>query len=370
MRASLVVTATMLATLLAASAVSARAQSLLERSPNLGGTWSGESGTLHFHFMHRFEATDPPARKVLNSPTFLLAATLPHNLLAGARYATNSLVRTGYPNEWEFFGRWHMLTQESGVPLDASIHGGWNQAASSADAELTLARRLGRLRVLGAGRVLSDAYHSGETRFAAGGGATLKVLDWLALAGDAMTLLDRADEEDVAWSAGVQLQIPMSPHTLSLHASNANTTTLQGTSRGVGEVMYGFEFTIPLTLSRYFGRRTQSAESAAPAPPAAVEVDMTNRLLFSPDTVRIRSGETVLWRNSSMLPHTVTADRSRAASADNVVLPAGAEPFDSGNIDPGRSWSYTFTVPGTYQYVCLPHELAGMIGVVVVEGGS
>ena len=370
MRASLRLAVTLLATLLPTAPVYAHAQSLLERPPNLGGTWAGEAGTLHFHFMHRFEATDPPARKVLNSPTFLLGATLPHGLLAGARYATNSLVRTGYPNEWEFFGRWHALSQAEGFPLDASLHGAWNQAARSADAELTIARTMGRLRVLGAGRVLSDAYHAGETRFAAGGGATLEVLDWVALAGDAMTLLDRAAGEDVAWSAGVQLRIPMSPHTLSLHASNANTTTLQGTSRGVGGVMYGFEFTIPLTLSRYFGRRSRPAAGATSAPAPAVEIEMTNRLLFSPDTVRIRSGETVLWRNSSMLPHTVTADASKAAAAKNVVLPVGAEPFDSGNIDAGGSYSYTFSVPGTYQYVCLPHELAGMIGVVVVEGGS
>lgn len=364
--------------LMLAGAPAVQAQSLLERSPNLGGTWTGEAGTLHFHFMHRFEATDPPARKVLNSPTFLLGATLPHRVLVGARYATNSLVRTGYPNEWEFFGRWQGLLQAEGAPLDASLHGGWNQAARSADAELTLARRMNRLRVLGAARVLSNAYHMDETRFAAGGGIAFDVLDWLAVAGDAMTLVDADDVEDVAWSAGVQLRIPMSPHTLSLHASNANTTTLQGSSRGAGGVVYGFEFTIPLTLARYFGRRAPASAAAVPASASgsastgapAVEVDMTNRLLFSPDTVRITRGETVMWRNSSMLPHTVTADASKAAAADNVTLPSGAQPFDSGNIDAGQTWSYTFTVPGTYRYVCLPHELAGMVGVVIVEGGS
>lgn len=359
--------------MLLVGAPSVQAQSLLERSPNLGGTWTGEPGTLHFHFMHRFEATDPPARKVLNSPTFLLAATLPHDLLVGARYATNSLVRTGYPNEWEFFGRWQPLSQEAGAPLDAALHAGWNQAARSADAELTLAHRSGRLRVLGAARVFSNAYHMDETRFAAGGGVTLSVLDWLALAGDAMTLVDADAVEDVAWSAGVQLRIPLSPHTLSLHASNANTTTLQGSARGAGAVMYGFEFTIPLTLARYFGRRAPASGSTATVPAAgapAVEVEMTNRLLFSPDTVRITSGETVLWRNSSMLPHTVTADASKAAAAGNVTLPPGAQSFDSGNIDAGQTWSYTFTVPGTYRYVCLPHEMAGMTGVVIVAGGS
>src|SRR5690606_41826153 len=119
-----------------------------------------------------------------------------------------SLVRTGYPNEWEFFGRWHMLSQDGNAPLDASIHGAWNQAASSADAELTLARRIGQLRLLGAGRVLSDAYHAGETRFAAGGCAALMVLDWLALAGHVMTLLQRAPGEEVTARASGPLATP------------------------------------------------------------------------------------------------------------------------------------------------------------------
>lgn len=363
------------ASLLVSGAVSAapvRAQSLLDRPPNLGGTWTGESGTLHFHFMHRFEATDPPARKVLNSPTFLIAGSLPYRTMIGARYATNSLVRTGYPNEWEFFARWHPIVQGAGAPIDAAVHGGWNQAARSVDGEVTVARRLGRLRAVAVGRAFSDAYHSGEARYAIGGGATLQLHDWLALAGDATTLLDLADDEEVAWSAGLQLRIPLSPHTLSLHASNANTTTLQGSARGVGEVMYGFEFTVPLTLSRYFGGGSPSADAgavgaAASDAVAAVEVGMSNRLLFTPDTVRIRVGETVLWRNTSVLPHTVTADPTKVANAQNVILPAGAAAFDSGNMDPDATFSHTFTVAGTYRYVCVPHELANMIGVVIVE---
>jgi plastocyanin len=29
---------------------------------------------------------------------------------------------------------------------------------------------------------------------------------------------------------------------------------------------------------------------------------------------------------------------------------------------------HTFDVPGTYQYFCIPHEMAGMTGTVVVTG--
>ena len=49
------------------------AQSVLERTPNLPGAWVGGPGTLHFNFLHRFDASGPPTRRVTNSPTFLAA---------------------------------------------------------------------------------------------------------------------------------------------------------------------------------------------------------------------------------------------------------------------------------------------------------
>ncbi len=74
----------------------------------------------------------------------------------------------------------------------------------------------------------------------------------------------------------------------------------------------------------------------------------------------------MLWRNTSALPHTVTADPSKVVRPENVILPEGAAAFDSGNMDPGATFSHTFTTAGTYRYVCIPHELANMIGVVIV----
>jgi plastocyanin len=94
---------------------------------------------------------------------------------------------------------------------------------------------------------------------------------------------------------------------------------------------------------------------------------MTNQLRFTPDTVRIRVGETVRWTNSSDVVHTVTADPARATDESRVSLPEGASTFDSGDLAPGATFEQTFTVAGEYRYICVPHELAGMLGVVIVE---
>jgi plastocyanin len=100
---------------------------------------------------------------------------------------------------------------------------------------------------------------------------------------------------------------------------------------------------------------------------AAATVRMTDRLTYEPEAVTIAVGETVVWENTSAVVHTVTADEDEAADPSNVRLPDGAEPFDSGDIPPGESWSYRFTVAGEYRYFCIPHEMADMIGTVTVQ---
>lgn len=116
--------------------------------------------------------------------------------------------------------------------------------------------------------------------------------------------------------------------------------------------------------------------AARPAPPAraggeragaADTVEMTNRLTFAPDTVVIRAGESVEFRNTSALVHTVTADPAKASLEASVHLPDGAEPFDSGRLEPDETFTRTFETPGRYGYFCIPHEGAKMRGTVVVK---
>lgn len=367
-------TGLLLALALAAGSRPAAAQSLLERPPSMQGTWAGRSGTVYFHFMHRFTTTGAPTRKVIQTPTFLLGAGLPYHLLVGAHYSTNSTLVPQIPNEWEFFGRYAALAEDRGAPVDLSLQAGYNEAARSWDGQLALGKQLGPVGLLASGRIFSNAFDQGETRYAWAGGATVRLSEFVALAGDYGSLIDRTDEEgDPAWSAGLHLAIPYTPHTLSLHVANSRTRTLQGGSLGSERRRYGFEFTVPITLSRYFGSRNgggaaePATEPGAAGGDVAAEVGMTNRLTFAPDTVRIRVGQTVRWRNSSDVLHTVTADPARAADASHVSLPDGAETFDSGNIEPGSTFEHTFSVAGTYQYFCIPHELAGMVGWVIVS---
>jgi plastocyanin len=62
--------------------------------------------------------------------------------------------------------------------------------------------------------------------------------------------------------------------------------------------------------------------------------------IFDPDAITVPAGTTVIWTNLDSAPHTVT-------STSGI--------FDSGVMDQGESFSYTFQDPGTYDYYCLIH---------------
>ncbi|HEY1612500.1 MAG TPA: cupredoxin family copper-binding protein [Rhizomicrobium sp.] len=71
---------------------------------------------------------------------------------------------------------------------------------------------------------------------------------------------------------------------------------------------------------------------------------------FAPMTLTIHAGTAVTWRNMDDEPHTVT-------SLDGL--------FRSGALDQDESFSFKFTKPGTYRYVCTIHPR--MTGEVVVR---
>jgi plastocyanin len=123
-------------------------------------------------------------------------------------------------------------------------------------------------------------------------------------------------------------------------------------------------------------RRTFSAMlaglglSSLPAWAQAKTVDVSMaqspKMRFVPESVTIKAGDTVKWTNPHNISHTVTFDPSKTGAKENAVLPAGVEPFDSGPVEEEGTFSHTFTVKGTYKYVCVYHEGMGMVGTVIV----
>jgi plastocyanin len=61
---------------------------------------------------------------------------------------------------------------------------------------------------------------------------------------------------------------------------------------------------------------------------------------YQPAELTVLAGQTVTWKNSGLGPHTVTSDTGQ---------------FDSGALQAGGSFSYTFSTPGTFDYSCTIH---------------
>lgn len=80
--------------------------------------------------------------------------------------------------------------------------------------------------------------------------------------------------------------------------------------------------------------QTRKSKSAKPAT-HTVTIDATR---FSPETLTIKPGDTVVWINKDLIPHT-----------------ASSQGFDSGTILAGESWRYTFKSKGELSYACLFH---------------
>src|SRR6266705_1208598 len=93
-----------------------------------------------------------------------------------------------------------------------------------------------------------------------------------------------------------------------------------------------------------------------PKPPVTIVITIkdspTNGFIFSPSSVTVPPGSTIIFKNNSQTPHTATQTNGTT--------------FDTRNIDPGaQSKPNKLTKPGTYKYYCSYHP--NMVGTIIVQ---
>lgn len=90
------------------------------------------------------------------------------------------------------------------------------------------------------------------------------------------------------------------------------------------------------------------------------------RVWFDPIGMAVSPGTTLRFVNLDPAnSHTVTAYHPDFFGRTRRI-PERAVPFHSGYLLPEDSFEVTLTVPGVYDYYCIPHEMAGMVGRIVV----
>ncbi|MWG33173.1 cupredoxin domain-containing protein [Halomarina oriensis] len=86
--------------------------------------------------------------------------------------------------------------------------------------------------------------------------------------------------------------------------------------------------------------------------------------VFTPAILWVERGATVTWSVEGGT-HAIAAYHPDVYRTRRI--PEAAASFDSDVLEPGDSFEHTFEVPGVYNYLCQPHEMNGMVGLVVVE---
>jgi plastocyanin len=81
-----------------------------------------------------------------------------------------------------------------------------------------------------------------------------------------------------------------------------------------------------------------SVAAASDAKPQ-VHTVLIEGMRFQPEGLSVASGDTVVWVNRDMVPHTATAPGR----------------FDSGEMAPGTSWRYIVRNTGEITYTCTYH---------------
>lgn len=133
-----------------------------------------------------------------------------------------------------------------------------------------------------------------------------------------------------------------------------------------GAVLIGFASAILASCASSDDNKAPTAAGSKSAGKSAGAAVSLKLLQFDPETVRVKVGTAVTWRNDESITHTVTSG-TYAGTDGPSGLRTSEKPdglFDSPMSKKGSTATYTFAKGGTFAYYCDIHK--GMNGKVVV----
>ena len=89
---------------------------------------------------------------------------------------------------------------------------------------------------------------------------------------------------------------------------------------------------------------------ASAAPKSRTHTVNIEALKFSPATLEVKAGDTVIWKNKDAFPHNVIAENKGFRSAD---------------LQSGQSWKFKAGNKGEFTYICSLHP--GMKALLIVK---
>src|SRR5215210_2483245 len=134
----------------------------------------------------------------------------------------------------------------------------------------------------------------------------------------------------------------------------ATNATMTGAGNATNATMTGAGNATNATATGASGANTGTSVSIVPGSSSLTDT------AYQPNPIQVSVGNTVTWTNNDSQPHTVTSGSN--GQPDNKF---NSSPNFTPLLNPGQTFSFTFTEAGEYPYYCMLHP--NMVGTVNVS---